>query len=243
MVKEGQSPIVRMLLFLMGLCLTALWIASALTLGPTHGASWFELIVAVLTFVAVATLSPRASLAWRIGWPIALTALLVAGAIALWTSTAPSFYGWCTFFLGIGFAVIAVGVGLGWPVSPDAGGRTEEANRHLAAGYRWQGDSYGSGWPLFGAIGPRPWERGRHPTPTEVDIPDADLLREVHQAIARAPALQIYHLQIEVRQGEVTVEGTVKQQPERERVDQIIAGVPGVRGISNHLRLLRRHRS
>jgi osmotically-inducible protein OsmY len=66
-----------------------------------------------------------------------------------------------------------------------------------------------------------------------VERTDADVLRDVKQALANDPATDAYEVFVEVQDGVVTLAGTVDSRPEKRLSAQVAKGVKGVKAVKN----------
>lgn len=95
-------------------------------------------------------------------------------------------------------------------------------------------DDYGGPEPdegPFRGLGPKGWVR-----------PDASIREELCEELARDPWLDASDIEVEVRDGEITLTGRVPNREQKRIADHIAHAVPGVRDVHNRLTLWGRDR-
>jgi hypothetical protein len=93
-----------------------------------------------------------------------------------------------------------------------------------AVGWRGRPESWG---PYTGR-GPKGYQRT-----------DARILEDVCDRLADAADVDAGEIEVEVREGEVTMSGTVRDRWQKRRAEDVVEYVSGVREVHNHLRLAR----
>jgi hypothetical protein len=66
--------------------------------------------------------------------------------------------------------------------------------------------------------------------------PDARIEEEIHDRLTRHPGLDASDIEVRVARGEVTLSGRVRDRRSRRLAEDVVADVPGVRDVMNHLR-------
>jgi osmotically-inducible protein OsmY len=67
---------------------------------------------------------------------------------------------------------------------------------------------------------------------------DIELTRDVRAAFTRDPYVERYAIRVAARNGQVALTGTVTSLFEKERAEQVAAGVPGVVAVVNNIHIL-----
>ena len=101
---------------------------------------------------------------------------------------------------------------------------------------RWQDDDSGRDeHPRSdeGSSSMNPFLRG----PSEGRHSDERVLRDILESLAENDAIRSGEIDIVVRDGEVTLTGTVADRATRDQAELCVVGVTGVRDVTNHLRI------
>ena len=72
---------------------------------------------------------------------------------------------------------------------------------------------------------------------TEVTRADDTITSEVRKAIRSEPILKGVDIQVQTREGEVTLSGSVKNPDERQRAEGLARTVPGVKNVESRIEL------
>jgi osmotically-inducible protein OsmY len=104
-----------------------------------------------------------------------------------------------------------------------------------------QGTRYGYGQPSQGGQSGQRSERGRFAGrgPKGYKRSDERIREEVSDALMMHPDIDASELEVRVSEGEVTLTGTVTEREDKWLAEQLCEGIPGVRDVSNGLRVKR----
>jgi hypothetical protein len=119
-----------------------------------------------------------------------------------------------------------VGTGLGGAEN------SEYSNRQRGEGYYGGQGSFGGGLSQFG-------EEGRHAGrgPKGYKRSDERIREDVNEHLTRDPHVDASEIEVEVKDGEVTLSGTVDGRQAKRRAEDIVENVSGVREVHNQLRV------
>jgi osmotically-inducible protein OsmY len=104
-----------------------------------------------------------------------------------------------------------------------------------------QGTRYGYGQPSQGSQYGQRSERGRFAGqgPKGYKRSDERIREEVSDALMMHPEIDASEIEVKVSDGEVTLTGTVQEREDKWLAEQLCEGIPGVRDVSNSLRVKR----
>lgn len=128
------------------------------------------------------------------------------------------------------------------------GGQQYGGQQYGGSQYGSQSGGYGSGGLGFGATSDR-WSReGRYGEgrfyglgPRGYQRSDDRIRDDVNDRLTFDPDVDASDIRIEVHDGEVRLEGEVEERDQKRRAEDLAESVPGVRDVSNHIKVHKRH--
>ena len=118
-------------------------------------------------------------------------------------------------------------------------GRNEEYRFGSGEGSSGFGQQTGTGGPNYGWRGREPWDQGPHSGrgPQGYQRSSETIKEEACERLTRHGHVDASGIRIQVENGEITLEGTVKTRREKRLAEEALESLSGVRDIHNRLRV------